>query len=122
MESLNDWVVELSDPNVILRHHRDKGRDVRSLTDLRRLDLEELEELTTGSARRWRTVGVVQGASFGALAMLPAPVVSSAAAIGLDMIAMQAMTDTLMCVMVQVSCQPSQHSISRHVSTADQWI
>lgn len=89
---LNDWIVELTDPEEVLKHHRDKGRDVKSLKDLRSLDLEVLEELTNGMVLRWRTLGAGQGASFGALAMIPVPGLGSAAAICLDIVAMQALT------------------------------
>jgi hypothetical protein len=43
-------------------------------------------------ALTWGTIGVGQGASFGALAMIPVPVLGSVAAIGLNMIAKQALT------------------------------
>lgn len=92
LELLNDWVVELTDPAAVLKHHRDKGRAVESLHDLKALDLELLEEFTDGMALRWRTLGATQGASFGALAMIPVPVLGSAAAISLDLVAMQALT------------------------------
>ena len=92
LELLNDWVVELNDPDTVLDHHRAEGRDVGSLEDLRTLDLEHLDDLTDGMALRWRTLGAGQGASFGALAMIPVPVLGSVAAIGLDMIAMQVLT------------------------------
>lgn len=95
LELLNDWIVELSDPEAVLKYHREKGRDVESLEDLRRLDLEELEELTNRMALKWGTIGAGQGASFGALAMIPVPVLGSVAAIGLDMIAMQALTGAI---------------------------
>ena len=95
LELLNDWVVELTDPEEVLKYHREKGRDVDSLEDLRRLDLEHLEELTNRMALKWATIGVGQGASFGALAMIPVPVLGSVAAIGLDMIAMQALTGAI---------------------------
>ena len=95
LELLNDWVVELTDPEAVMGYHRKKGRDVQALEDLRRLDLEELEELTNGMALKWRTIGVGQGASFGALAMIPVPVLGSVAAIGLDIIAMQALSSAI---------------------------
>jgi hypothetical protein len=59
LELLNDWVVELTGPEVVMQHHRDKGREVSSLHDLRLLDLEELEEdhaqdgPSLAHARRW---------------------------------------------------------------------
>jgi hypothetical protein len=95
LELLNDWVVELTDPEAVLKYHREKSRDVESLDELRHLDLEDLEELTNRMALKWGTIGVGQGASFGALAMIPVPVLGSVAAIGLDMIAMQALTGAI---------------------------
>lgn len=95
LELLNDWVVELTDPEAVIKHHQGKGRDVSTLEDLKALDLELLEEFTRGMVRRWRTFGLGQGASFGALAMIPVPVVGSLAAITLDMVAMQALTGAI---------------------------
>lgn len=95
LELLNDWVVELTDPSAVLKFHQAQGREVESLPRLRELDLEHLEEFTDGMALRWRTIGAGQGASFGALAMIPVPVLGSVAAIGLDMIAMQALTGAI---------------------------
>lgn len=95
LELLNDWVVELSDPDAVLEYHQGKGRAVESLEDLKALDLELLEEFTDGMVLRWRTLGAGQGASFGALAMIPVPVLGSAAAITLDLIAMQALTGAI---------------------------
>jgi hypothetical protein len=89
---LSDWVVKLTDPEAAIRYHQEKGRPVESLQDLKTLDLEALEEFTKGMLLRWRTLGAGQGASFGALAMIPVPGVGSAAAIGLDLVAMQALT------------------------------
>jgi len=97
---LSDWVVKLTDPEAAIRYHQEKGRPVESLQDLKTLDLEALEEFTAGMLLRWRTLGAGQGASFGALAMIPVPGVGSAAAIGLDLVAMQALTAaiaTLVC-------------------------
>lgn len=95
LELLNDWVVELTNPETVLRYHREKGREVESLADLRKLDLEHLEELTDRMSLRWRTIGAGEGALLGSLAMIPVPVLGSAAAIGLDMIAMQALTGAI---------------------------
>ena len=95
LELLNDWVVELTDPQTVLEYHREKGREVTSLAHLRGLDLEDLEAFIDGMALRWRTLGAGQATSFGALAMIPMPVLGSVAAIGLDMIAMQALTGAI---------------------------
>lgn len=95
LELINDWAVELSDPEKVIRHHQLAGREVSSLDDLKSLDLELLDEFTDGMTLRWRTLGAGQGAAFGALAMIPVPVVSSVAAISLDMLAMQALTSAI---------------------------
>lgn len=95
LELLNDWVVELSDPDRVIQHHQGKGREVSSLEDLKTLDLELLEEVNRGMVLRGRTLGAGQGASFGALAMIPVPVVGSLAAITLDMLAMQALSGAI---------------------------
>lgn len=87
--------MELTDPENVLRYHRDKGRHVESLEDLRRLDLKDLEEFTNGMVLKWRTVGAGEGAALGSLAMIPVPVLGSAAAIGLDLVAMQALTGAI---------------------------
>lgn len=92
LELLNAWVVELTDPEAVIRYHRDKGREVESLQDLKTLDLDDLDEFTDGMVLRWRTLGAGQGASFGALAMIPVPGLGSAAAITLDLVAMQVLT------------------------------
>lgn len=95
LELINDWVVELTDPEAVIKHHQSKGRAVSSLKDVRALDLEVLEEFTRGMVLRWRTLGAGQGASFGALAMIPVPVLGSVAAITLDMVAMQALSGAI---------------------------
>ncbi|WP_344067592.1 EcsC family protein [Nostocoides vanveenii] len=92
LELANEWVVELSDPERVLKHHRKAGRPVASIEDLRSLDLEVLDEVTRRMALRWRTVGAGEGAALGALAMIPVPVVASAGAITADLLVMQALT------------------------------
>lgn len=95
LELINDWVVELTDRDAVIEHHQAKGRDVASLEDLKALDLEELEEFSSGMVLRWRTLGAAQGASFGALAMIPVPVLGSLAAVTLDMVAMQVLSSAI---------------------------
>lgn len=95
LELINDWIVELTDPEVVLRHHREAGREVGTLEDLHALDLEVLDQFTNRMSLRWRTFGAGQGAAFGALAMIPVPVLGSVAAITLDMVAMQALTTAI---------------------------
>jgi EcsC protein family len=95
LELLNEWVVELSNPEVVIRHHRERGHNVASLDDLKNLELKSIEALTQGMALRWRTAGAGEGAGLGALAMIPVPGVASAAAIALDMVAMQVLSTAI---------------------------
>ena len=95
LELLNEWVVELTDPIVVIRHHQNEGRAVTSLEDLRTLDLKQLDEYSRGMVLRWRTFGAGEGAGLGALAMIPVPVAGSAAAITLDFIAMQVLSGAI---------------------------
>jgi hypothetical protein len=57
LELVTDWSVELTDQERVLKHHRDRGRDVASLQDLRALDLEMLDEVTRKLPLRWRSLG-----------------------------------------------------------------
>lgn len=95
LDLLNDWVVELTDPGAVLRHHQNLGREVASLEDVRALNLEDVEDFTRGMVLRWRTLGAGQGAGFGALAMIPVPVVGSLAAVTLDIVAMQVLSGAI---------------------------
>ena len=93
LDLLNDWVVELTDPNAAVKFHQAQGRDVEHLAQLRELDLEHLEAFTDKLELQLRTIGLFEGGGVGALAtFVPVPVVGSVAAIGLDMIVMQAVT------------------------------
>ncbi|GAB2674523.1 hypothetical protein GCM10027070_10030 [Barrientosiimonas humi] len=95
LELTNDWVVELADPERVLDYHRQAGRPVESLADLRSVELEYLDEFARGMTLRWRTFGAGEGAILGALAMIPVPVAGSAAAITLDLLVMQALTGAI---------------------------
>jgi hypothetical protein len=71
IELVTDWSVELTNPERVLAHHRNRGRDVASLRDLLALDLELLDEVTRKMPLRWRSFGAAEGAAVGALAFLP---------------------------------------------------
>ena len=93
LELVTDWSVELNDPEKVLAFHRDKGRDVTSLTDLQTLDLEALDEMTAKLALKWRTLGAAQGGAIGALAFVPGP--GPLASIGVDLIVMHVLTSSI---------------------------
>ncbi len=87
IELFNDWAVELTDPAKVLEFHRNKGRDVKVLGDLRDLDLAELDEVVRRLVLKWRSFGAAEGAALGALAMVP--VMGGVLAIGADILVMQ---------------------------------
>lgn len=95
VDLLNDWIVELQDPESVLAYHRENGRTVETISDLTDFDLEILDRHTRRLALTWRSIGAAEGAGLGALALIPVPVVGSAAAIGLDIIAMQALATSI---------------------------
>ncbi|RKS79487.1 EcsC family protein [Actinomadura pelletieri DSM 43383] len=89
----NDWAVELTNPQKVIDFHRDRGRDVASLEDLRGLDLAELDEVVRNLVLKWRSFGAAEGAALGALALVP--VAGGAAAISADIIVMQVLTTAI---------------------------
>lgn len=76
-----EWIQELSSPEKVLAHHRDRGRVVESVADLRTWDLEVLDEVVTArSILQTRALGVGVGAGLGAAALLrvgSAPIVAA---------------------------------------------
>ena len=55
----------------MLDFHREHGRDVEALKDLRAFDLEQCDELTHRLAMRMGTFGAAEGAALGLLATIP---------------------------------------------------
>lgn len=93
LELVTDWSTELTDPQTVLEHHRQAGRPVTRLGDLKLLDLEHLDEFSKPMALRWRTRGALEGAAMGALAMVP--YAGGIAAISLDLVVMHVMSTAL---------------------------
>lgn len=93
LEWITDMVTELTDPEKVLEYHREQGRDVQTLADLRMLDLKDLDEFTRRMSLKWRGVGIAQGGTFGALAFVP--VVGTGASIVLDTIVSQVLTTAI---------------------------
>lgn len=92
LELVTDWSVELTDPERVLEHHRERGRAVDTLGDLRTLDLEALDEVTSRLPLRWRTLGAVEGGAVGALAFLPT---GGLAAITLDVLVVHVLSTAI---------------------------
>lgn len=95
LDLINDWAVELHDPEVVIRAYRKRGLDVETVADLREVDLTHMDAYMRRFALQWRSFGSAEGAALGALAMIPVPVLGSAVAIGLDLLAMQVLTTAI---------------------------
>jgi len=93
LELVTDWSVELTNPERVLEHHRSRNRDTSTLKDLRSLDLELLDEVTSKLALRCNSLGAAEGAAVGALAFLP--VGGGLAAITLDVLIMHVLTTSI---------------------------
>lgn len=93
LELVTEWSVELTDPERVLGHHRDRAREVTSLEDLRVLDLKMLDEVTDKLALRWRSIGAAEGAAVGFLAFLP--VGGALAAITVDVLVVHVLSTSI---------------------------
>ena len=93
LDLVNDWVVDLTDPQKVIEFHRRKGREVASLADLRELDLADLDEVVSRLVLQWRSFGAAEGAALGALAMVP--FAGGAAAIAADLLVMQVLMNAI---------------------------
>jgi len=93
LDLVTDASVELTKPERVLEHHRERGRDVTRLEDLRALDLELLDEVTRKLPLRWRSLGAAEGAAVGALAFLP--VGGTFAAITLDVLVVHVLSTSI---------------------------
>jgi hypothetical protein len=93
LELVTAWSVELTDAERVLRHHRERGRDVASLADLRQLELSELDEVTRRLALRWRTLGAAEGGALGVLAFVP--VAGGLAAMTLDVLVVHVLSTSI---------------------------
>lgn len=93
IDLVNDWAVELTDPEKVLEFHQKRGHNVKSLDDLQDLDLADLDEMVRRLVLQWRSFGAVEGAALGTLAMIP--VGGGALAITVDVVLMQVLTTAI---------------------------
>lgn len=90
LELVTETVRELTDVNAVLEHHRSNGAAVSRLSDLRKFDLEQLDEFTRSFSWQVRGIGALEGGAMGLLTFVP--VAGSVAAIGADLIVMHALS------------------------------
>jgi hypothetical protein len=71
LELVNDWAMELNDPEGVENLARKRGLDLNSFTELREHDLKVCDRLLRFNTLTWRTAGALEGGAMGALAMVP---------------------------------------------------
>jgi hypothetical protein len=71
LELVNDWAMELNDPESVEKLARKRGLDLNSFTELRQHDLKVCDRLLKFNTLTWRTAGALEGGTMGALAMVP---------------------------------------------------
>lgn len=86
LDYLVDVTDRLHDPEKVLRYHRKQGHDVTSLEDLSTLDLKDLDKMTRHMVMKWRTTGLLEGGTLGALTLIPVPGLGSSLAITADLV------------------------------------
>lgn len=71
IELVNDWALELNDPESVEKLARKRGVALSNFTDLRHEDLKVCDRLLTKNTLRWRTAGAFEGGVMGVLALVP---------------------------------------------------
>ncbi|MFE3200863.1 EcsC family protein [Embleya sp. NPDC059237] len=71
LDLVNDWALDLNDPTSVETLARRRGVELDSFTELRQHDLKVCDRLLTRNTLKWRTAGMLEGATMGALALVP---------------------------------------------------
>jgi hypothetical protein len=93
LELASDWSQELMDPDAVVEKAAKHGHAVNDIADLRKLDLKDCDALLARTALVWRTVGAVEGAAIGALALIP--VAGGVVAITADFVVIHVMSTAI---------------------------
>lgn len=71
LELVNDWALELNDPNSVVNVARKAGVELDSFIELRQQDLKVCDRLLKFNTLTWRTAGALEGGTMGLLALVP---------------------------------------------------
>ncbi|MFI6626483.1 EcsC family protein [Streptomyces sp. NPDC050528] len=71
LELVNDWAMDLNDPQNVEKLARKQGVELDRFTELRQQDLKVCDRLLSRNTLRWRTAGAFEGGAMGLLAMVP---------------------------------------------------
>jgi hypothetical protein len=93
LELVNDWAIELNDPQTIVKLARKRDLEIDDFRQLRDEDLKSCDRLLTMNTLQWRTAGAAEGAAMGALALVP--VAGLPVAITADIIVVQVLSTAI---------------------------
>jgi len=71
VDLVNDWALELNDPQSVEKLARKRGVELKTFTELRDQDLKFCDRLLTANTLKWRSAGALEGGAMGLLAMVP---------------------------------------------------
>ncbi|MFF9407537.1 EcsC family protein [Streptomyces anandii] len=93
LELVNDWAMDLNDPENVEELARKRGYEIDSFTELRQHDLKVCDRLLTRNTLKWRTTGAFEGGAMGLLAMVP--VAGIPAAMTADILVVQVLSTSI---------------------------
>ncbi|WP_182354758.1 hypothetical protein [Flaviflexus huanghaiensis] len=94
LRSTTTLTARLTDPQTTIDSFAEDGIMLRTLADMRDLDLETVEGGDRHLELHWRSVGLLEGGAVGALSLVPVPA-AGFAAISLDLVVVRALTIAL---------------------------
>jgi hypothetical protein len=93
LELFNDWTLELNNPEVVEKLARKRGLDIETFADLRQQELKVCDRLLGSNTLTWRSIGALEGAGMGALALVP--VAGIPISIGADVLVIQVLSTAI---------------------------
>lgn len=93
LDLVNNWALELNDPNAVVKLARKRDIEVDDFTGLRTQDLKSCDRLLSTNTLQWRTAGAAEGAAMGALALVP--IAGLPAAITADIVVIQVLSTAI---------------------------
>jgi hypothetical protein len=93
LDLVNEWSLELNNPQIVEALARRRGLDVESFADLRHVELKDCDRLLSRNTLTWRSVGAFEGGAMGALALVP--VAGIPASITLDILVIQLLSTSI---------------------------
>lgn len=93
LELVNNWAMELNDPENVEKLARKLGVELNSFTELRERDLKFCDRLLSRNTLKWRTAGAFEGGAMGALALVP--IAGMPAAMTADILVIQVLSTSI---------------------------